>query len=269
MPPARHLAIPRTGHVRDLNGTETNLRFSEARWSAVEAVALDPGDVHVYAAWIGGRTQPENADMLLSREELERARSFVRYSDQLHFIESHVFLRRILACYAKVNPAEIRFENGPWGKPRMSGLQGPRPVEFSLSHSRGVVLVGVAVGQAIGVDVELVRRFDECEALARRFFAPGEYRELCSLPEPARSSAFFHYWTRKEAVLKALGTGMSIPLDSFEVTLSATTQRIDFRGQAACAAEWSLLHVEPREGAVGAVAAPFRVRRIQARLIAE
>ena len=250
-----------------LNGTEPNVRFSEVRWSAVEEVALDPGDVHVYAARIGGRAQPDSANTLLSPEELERARSFVRYSDQLHFIESHVFLRRVLACYAMVDPAEIRFENGPWGKPRMSGLQGSRPVEFSLSHSHGVVLVGVAAGREIGVDVELVRRFDERETLARRFFAPREYRELCSLPEPARSSAFFHYWTRKEAVLKALGTGMSIPLDCFEVTLAATVQRIDFHGQATCASEWSLIHLEPCEGAVGAVAAPFRVQRIQARLI--
>src|SRR5437660_11781291 len=114
------------------NGPETNVRFSEAHWSALEGVALDRGHVHVYAARIGSRTQPENAVELLSREELERARSFVRHTDRLHFIESHAFLRRILACYAKVAPVEIRFENGPRGKPRMSGVQGSRFVEFSL-----------------------------------------------------------------------------------------------------------------------------------------
>lgn len=244
------------------------MRFSEARWSAAEEVVLDPGDVHVYATRIGGGVQAESAATLLSRDELERARSFVRSSDQLHFIESHAFLRRILAGYARVDPADIRFEHGRWGKPRMSGSQGSRRVEFSLSHSRGVVIVGVTVGQAIGIDVELVRRIDDCEALARRFFAPREYRDLCALPEPARSSAFFRCWTRKEAVIKALGTGMSTPLDSFAVTLTETAQLIGFSGQVACGSDWSLIHLEPCEGAVGAVAVPFPVQRIRARLIA-
>jgi 4'-phosphopantetheinyl transferase len=250
-----------------LSGFKTTVRFSEAHWSALREVALDPGDVHVYAARHGGGTQSQDAATLLSSEELERARSFVRHSDQVHFVGSHAFLRRILARYVEIEPSQIQFENGPWGKPRLSGLPGVRSVEFSLSHCRGLVLVGVTVGPAIGIDVELVRQFDECDALARRFFAPREYRNLCALPEPAKSTAFFRYWTRKEAVVKALGTGMLTPLDSFDVTL-ATTQRMDFRAHGASASEWSLIDLEPCEGAVGAVAAPFRVERIEARLIA-
>jgi 4'-phosphopantetheinyl transferase len=131
-----------------------------------------------------------------------------------------------------------------------------------------VVLVGLAVGHAIGIDVELVRPFDQYDLLARRFFAPDEYRAFCSVPEPARLSGFFQYWTRKEAVLKALGTGMSTRLDSFAVTLAETTQPIDFGMHATHASEWSLIQLEPCEGAVGAVATPFRVQRMQAKLIA-
>lgn len=244
------------------------VRFSEARCSAEEEATLAPGDVHVYAARIEGGAPAESAVTLLSPDELQRARSFVYDSDRLRYVGSHAFLRRVLACYVKVKPADIKFENGPRGKPRVCGLPGLRPVEFSLSHSRGVVLVGVTIGLAIGVDVELMRSLDECDALARRFFAPGEYRELCSLPEPARLNAFWRYWTRKEAVIKALGTGMSTPLDSFEVTLATTAQRIDFRTREATASEWSLIDFEPCAGVVGAVAAPFRVRRIEVRLIA-
>jgi 4'-phosphopantetheinyl transferase len=267
MLPACHVSILSTGHAHDLERTRMDVRFTEAGWSALEGVALDPGEVHVFAAWIEDRVPPKDAVGVLSAEELERSRSFVRCSDQRHFIESHAFLRRVLACYATVDPAEIQFEHGPWGKPRISGLHGSPPIEFSLSHSRGVVLVGLAVGGAIGIDVELVRPFDDCDSLARRFFAPDEYRAICSLPEPARLSGFFRYWTRKEAVLKALGTGMSTRLDSFAVTLTETTRPIDFGAHATRAPEWSLIELEPCEGAIAAVATPFRVRRMQAKLI--
>ena len=249
-----------------LDEPDIDVRFSETDWSALHGVALEPGVVHVYAARIGGGVEPNDA--LLSDAELERARSFVRDSDRRNFIESRAFLRRILAGHAAAAPAEIQFEHGPWGKPRLSGSPGSRSLEFSLSHSRGVVLVGLAMDQAIGIDVELMRRLDDYDKLAQRFFAPGEYRDLCALPEPARLRGFFRYWTRKEAVVKALGTGMRTPFDSFAVTLTATVQRIDLRMSAPCASEWSLHQLEPCEGAIGALAAPFRVRRIEARLIA-
>lgn len=250
-----------------LDEPELDVQFSATPWSALQGGALEPGDVHVYATRIGGGVEPNDAVALLSGAELERARSFVRDSDRRHFVASHAFLRRILGRYAAVAPAEIRFEHGPWGKPRLSGVPETRPLEFSLSHSRGVVLVGLAMGQAIGIDVELIRRLDDYDRLAQRFFALGEYRDLCALPEPARLRGFFRYWTRKEAVVKALGTGMRTQLDSFAVTLAATVQRIDFRASMPCASEWSLNQLEPCEGAIGAVAVPFRVRRIEARLI--
>jgi 4'-phosphopantetheinyl transferase len=268
MSPAWHVSILPTGRAHDLERTGMDVRFTEAGWSALQGVALDPGEVHVCAARIEDRVPSKHAVGLLSPEELERSRSFVRHSDQRRFIASHAFLRRVLACYMTVDAAEIQFENGPWGKPRISGLHGSPPIEFSLSHSRGVALVGLAAGRAIGIDVELVRPFAEYDLLARRFFAPDEYRAFCSLPEPARLSGFFRYWTRKEAVLKALGTGMLIPLDSFAVTLTKTTQPIDVGVHATRAPEWSLIELEPCAGAVGAVATPFRVRRMQAKLIA-
>ncbi|MBZ5627213.1 MAG: 4'-phosphopantetheinyl transferase superfamily protein [Acidobacteriia bacterium] len=92
-------------------------------------------------------------------------------------------------------------------------------VSFNLSHTGGLALVAIAGSGRVGIDAETVRSEIEVEDLSRRFFAPAEAAEILALSPAARLAAFFTCWTRKEAFVKALGGGLSVPLDRFQVSL--------------------------------------------------
>ncbi len=100
--------------------------------------------------------------------------------------------------------------------------------------------------------------------MAKRFFSRSEYIALEKLPDSEHTLAFLRCWTRKEAVVKALGEGLSVPLDSFEVASDArTAPAVKFR-RSGDAQGWTLVDLEPFSGAIGAVAAPFRITGVSA-----
>jgi 4'-phosphopantetheinyl transferase len=109
------------------------------------------------------------------------------------------------------------FREEPHGKPVLTW-----PVEdilFNLSHTGGLALVAIAGSGRVGIDAETVRSEIEVEELSRRFFAPAEAAEILALSPDARLAAFFNCWARKEAFVKALGGGLSVPLDRFQVSV--------------------------------------------------
>ena len=110
------------------------------------------------------------------------------------------------------NTVEIRY--GPNGKPVIQG-----PVRFNVSHSGSVAAFAFAVGCELGLDVEEIRPFADLAAVAAQFFSPEEAAELAKLPRAEQELAFFRCWTRKEAYVKAVGTGLSAPLHDFQVSL--------------------------------------------------
>ena len=91
-------------------------------------------------------------------------------------------------------------------------------LHFNLSHTRGLIAVGVASGRDLGVDVEFVDR-GLTQDVAGRFFAPAEVRDLRALPDDQQAVTFFDYWTLKEAYIKARGMGLALPLDQFAFAL--------------------------------------------------
>jgi 4'-phosphopantetheinyl transferase len=226
--------------------------------------ALVPGELHLWAARHDGRRGAPAAE-LLSPAELARAARLMRESDGDRFIHSHAFLRRVLAGYIGIAPSEIDFAIGKWGKPQISDHQRSQPIEFSLSHSVDVTLVGVASGFPVGVDVEAVRRVDDYEGLAERFFADTEYRALRSLPELDRLRGFFACWTVKEAVVKALGTGLSTPLKAFEVALGAdpTVRGAELDEAGHPGEQWSVIRAEPFSGFMAAAAVPWPTAKVR------
>lgn len=242
------------------------VRFTDAGWDDLERTTLKAGSVQLCATRLPAGAPAADAIAVLSAPERERAGRLVAPAHQGAFIVGRAFLRRVLARYARVAPGEIVFETGASSKPRLGAGQGSGAIGFSFSRTRGLALVGVTAGAPLGVDVEQVRAFDDFEGVARRFFAPGEHRAIGRLPPPARLRGFFECWTRKEAVVKALGVGLSVPLDSFEVAfgpgVAPGIARIDL--DAPPPGAWSLVHLEPLEGVIGAVAAPFAVQCVEA-----
>ena len=154
-------------------------------------------------------------ERVLSVEERERAARFRFDHLRDSFMLARAGLRALLGAYLRVSPASIRFRSGPMGKLALESSGG---LQFNLSHSHGLASYAFTPGCEIGVDVERVRPLADYEQIARRFFSHAEVMDLLSLPESERQRAFFLCWTRKEAYIKALGTGLSTPLDVFRVT---------------------------------------------------
>lgn len=123
-------------------------------------------------------------------------------------------LRHVLGAWTGDDPRSLRFRTGPHGKPELPG--GP---VFNLSHSGEWWLLGIADGGRLGVDVEVHRPLADLAALARSTFHPDEADEVLAHPDAAaRERAFFRVWARKEAFIKAVGLGLSYPLDAFRVS---------------------------------------------------
>jgi 4'-phosphopantetheinyl transferase len=155
-------------------------------------------------------------DAVLSFEERERAGRFKFPQLSQAFTISRGALRFLLSGYLGVPPESLEFEYGPQGKPKVSSKM---QLEFNMSHSGGLALFAFTRNCPLGIDVEHIRVLRDLEDLARRFFCADESSELVGLPQEQREHAFFLCWTRKEAFIKAIGQGLSAPLDSFRVSL--------------------------------------------------
>ena len=195
-------------------------------------------------------------------QELARADRFLRERDRLRFARARRALRDVLARYLRAQGAlpqgggarQVALLTEHRGKPCLAPHQ--RCLEFNLSHSDALAVLLVGPRGALGVDVERVDPTRDVEGIARYAFAPGERQALLALgDEAARRAAFFRVWTRKEAYLKALGLGLSVPLDSFEVTLDADDARLlDARHEQAQPGRWTLRAYSPGPGYEAALA---------------
>ncbi|MXZ10798.1 MAG: 4'-phosphopantetheinyl transferase superfamily protein [Gemmatimonadetes bacterium] len=189
----------------------------------------------------------------LSADEWVRADRFLFEKHRAHFVAARGCLRAILAKYMECKPGELAFFYGEHGKPALASPWDKSQLRFNLSHSAGLALIAVSLRCEIGVDIEhLSRKVDHMQDLAKRFFAPGEYKQLCALPREERRRAFFCCWTRKEAYLKAVGTGLVQSLKNFEVSLGCNAKLLWIK--EGNIKDWTLLHLDPAEGYVGSVA---------------
>jgi 4'-phosphopantetheinyl transferase len=161
----------------------------------------------------------EQTDTILSPDERARADRLLRRQARERLVAGRLFLRRTLGHCLGLDPADILLESNEWGKPRLGGEQAASGLCFNLSHSDDWAILALSRGAELGVDIELVREDLEFVPIARRYFSPREREELFSLPEEEQRAAFYCCWTRKEAYLKGVGRGLSIPTDSFDVSL--------------------------------------------------
>lgn len=179
-----------------------------ATWARPRADVLDVFRFELRAA--------EDADWaLLADDERARAERLIIESKRDQAVVSRAHLRRILGRALDRDPRELTFAYGEHDKPRLAD----DAIAFNLSHSHRAALVALTPARApVGVDLEHMRRGREFEAIATRFFSGPEQRELLELPEPDRPGAFYRAWARKEAYLKAHGTGLSFSSARFTIT---------------------------------------------------
>lgn len=226
-------------------------------WPPVPAnLALNAGDVHVWCAFLDrAPVQLERLWQTLSAEEKARANRFYFERDKNHFIVARGVLRTILGRYLDVAPAEIAFAYGEHGKPELASSFASSTLQFNLSHAQGVALYAFGFGRALGIDVEKIRFLDDAVPIAARFFSAWESSVFRAVPDEKKPEAFFNCWTRKEAYIKAIGEGLSCPLDAFDVSLAPgeTARLLQIRGSEEAAARWTLYTLTPATGYVGAV----------------
>src|SRR5450755_1820922 len=218
--------------------------------------------VHVWPLHLEGfEDLPEWFHGILEPDEAERAARF-RFDHLRHKFTLHrVALRILLGRYLGIGPAQVKFVYGSKGKPR---LAGPSELSFNTSHSSLLALFAFTRGCEIGADVEHVRPMRDLENIAARFFCPEETAELMSIPAPDRELAFFLCWTRKEAYIKAIGEGLSAPLDAFRVSLKpGDPARFFHIGQDRDEAEaWTLHSVTPHPQYAAAIAYRDSIRDV-------
>lgn len=203
------------------------------------------------------------SDPVLSPDEAARAARFVFDRDRDRYVAGRSALRRILSRYLDLSPDAVAFTYGPNGRPSVAGLT------FNLSHTGDLAALVVAwdEGIALGVDIEAAREIEP--GVAEAHFTAGELATLRSLSPSEWRAGFFRCWTRKEAYLKAWGTGLATDLSSFEVTLGPGDAPRLRRCDSGTAAEWILLDFTPADGVAGAIAVratgrPVRVTRCPA-----
>jgi 4'-phosphopantetheinyl transferase len=176
-------------------------------WSS--RVELRHGEVHLWRTSVDiSSTQASALGLSLSPAERGRAERFRTAGDAGSYIGRRAWLRLLLSRYLGENPASLNFEVAEHGKPRLASL-GQRWLRFNISDSGSVVVCIVARDREVGIDVERIRTDIDIEAVSRRFLSATQRHELLALPPQARTASFFAMWTRNEAYLKAIGTGLA------------------------------------------------------------
>lgn len=179
-------------------------------------------EIHVWQAALDRDARSiAELESLLSPDEKARAGRFRFEKHRNRYIAGRGVLRKLLGAYAGKAPGELEFAYGEHGKPALSGESASTSggISFNLAHSADLAVYAIARERTLGIDVERIKPESAGEEIARRYFSPHEVEDLLRLRLEERTEAFFRCWTRKEAYLKALGTGLQTPLDTFSVSL--------------------------------------------------
>ncbi len=214
------------------------------------------GDVYI---WHVDLERPphevEALRQLLSKDERERASRMRAPGLESRFIVCRATLRKVLARRLGCLPEAIRFVYSAAGKPELADAEWQR-IYFNLTHSREAAKIALCEGHPIGIDLEHIRPDFAITAIAERFFSTAERAALRHIPEAEMALAFFRCWTRKEAFVKAIGTGIGFPLDEFDVSIEAGSQDalLAVRGHSGAAGQWSVRDVAAEPGFVAAIA---------------
>ena len=222
------------------------MNISDAAFQIEPRMALPEDEVHLWLVDLASVAAGEKRwEQLLSSDERARAARFHFSKDRQYFTATRALLRTILGSYVDSDPTELVFRYSEKEKPSLNPSPSGSSVEFNVSHSGALALLAFAKGRALGVDVEQVRENFDHEAIARRFFSEEEQRQLAALAPAGRHRTFFRCWTRKEAYIKAQGTGLSLPLKQFDVSLRPgdLDALLSTRPDSAEAARWSLREV--------------------------
>ena len=231
-------------------------------WQAAPNILkIDQDEIHIWLINLNeSKSEINQIASLLSMDEFLRMERFRRKERRDSFAIVHGALHMILGNYLHVSPERINFKYDYHSKPTISPVTNNLNLDFNLSHSAEYAVIGIARNRRIGVDLELISTDRLSGRIPERFFSLREVRSLRSLPEKLQLKAFFACWTRKEAYLKARGSGLSLPLAEFTVSLAPgeTPALLEMKSDPTEMARWSLIDLELPVGYCGAAAVEGR-----------
>lgn len=182
-------------------------------------IALGSGEIHLWLAFyekINDERLHVAYRALMNDAEKEQETRFYFAQDRRRYLVTRALVRTVLSQYALVTPEDWVFSTNKYGRPEVAnGAASDERLSFNISHTQGLIVLGVTGQRALGVDVENVRARQVSIDIADRFFAPAEVAALSAVPPDQQQDRFFEYWTFKESYIKARGMGLSIPLDKF------------------------------------------------------
>lgn len=189
------------------DGAQEDCRLEWCRPPVSGRMELPAGEVHIWqgrvSSWEG---RSEGLIAVLSPDERRHGERFRLDADRMRFLIGRSLLRHVIGRYPAIKAFAGEFIRGAYGKP---SLPADFDLEFNLSHSGDLILIALATGRRVGIDVEKLDREIEVMNLAGEFCSAGEVRELAALGERERRKYFFQLWTGKEAFLKAGGNGFA------------------------------------------------------------
>ncbi len=231
------------------------MEISHSEAGSLRSLTLGDKDVHIWRASL--RQSPAIVQQLrqtLSKDEAVRAARFHFPHDREAFIIARSILKSLLAGYLSVELHQLTFGYQQAGKPFLSGDLANQ-IFFNVSHSHEMALYALSHQPNTGIDIEYIRPIIDMEQIAMNNFSVNENAQLQLLPPHMVMEGFFNCWTRKEAYVKAIGSGISHPLQDFDVSLmpGEPVRLLSISGSQSEAARWTLSDLKPSAGYAAAV----------------
>jgi len=182
---------------------------------------LEPEQAHVWTLPVAENDHEHIQKLahILCPEEIARLDRLTHEQGKREYQAAHILCRLMLSHFSHVAAVDWRFEKGEHGRPEITDELNPHGLRFNISHTRGLVACALTTKHDIGVDVEWPARANMIETIAEKKFSNPEFSYFKASPLAEQRRVFFSFWTLKEAYIKAIGKGLSEPLDSFAFDL--------------------------------------------------
>ncbi len=228
-----------------------NINWNKSPYSS----CLHSSEVHIHRIDINSAKHfiPQ-LEQTLTAEEKSRILKFIFEKDRIIQTLSRAILKDILGRYLSIKPAGVSILNDEYGKPFIDHTLNPDNITFNLSHSGNMILYAVSRNRNVGIDVELIKEIDSIDDLIKQNFSQDETGTLLQLTGRDKTDAFYSCWTRKEAYVKAMGKGLSYPLDKFTVSVFHGEDNSLLHDENNDVSQWTLKEIPSYPGYAAAAA---------------
>lgn len=175
---------------------------------------INENEIHIWVIDANETNHYEHYEDFLNENERLRVKNFLCENLKKNHMVSHFATRNILSHYLNIPPAQIPIIYSEHHKPYLR--ENPTQVQFNLSHSHGISLLGITKAFKIGMDIEKIEAIQNQSDVEKMILSQNEYNWLSSRPSSEKCESFYRLWTAKEAVMKGFGAGFHFGIENVE-----------------------------------------------------